>query len=524
MRICLFYVMLGLALAMKLEGQVSSVTCNCSEYISDYTLPDDVQAVVLVGDVGYIVYGKYANGFLRVVDVTDRRNIVKRAEIELPYTPGSAKYVDGILYCYGGLYIDVSDPANPFIAGQIDSHFGVFDSEVIDGIAYLAANLTGLQIVDIRDPKNHIELGVVPMPERAVAIEVVGQYAYVAANFDDLYVVDVSDPESPFVTDNVNFWGEARSVAVVGDYAFVGAGTGGLVVVDVSDPYDLEVVALYDNTDRFGGSISGLRVDGDRLYCADDVRGVFEIDISDPLHPARVNVIQLPMRASGLSMSDQLFVAACQGYDTIYLFERDRLPPSPVVGKVQAMYEGCHSAALGQRVFLSDCRTDIYVVDASDREQPRIEATIPMPLPIRGMTASENKLFVLMQDFGVVSLDISDVTSPEIVDVLRIEGQLRGMAVEGNVACILTDTDSCWFVDLEDVSGPRIFGRYTLGDGIHGVRLSEGRAYLSSYNIHYEGRIDIANVTNPHHVVTLGSFEIPGPGYLLAVHEGLVFV
>ena len=102
-------------------GQAESLSCIYANYITEYQVPGEVADVDLDGDLAYIIYGENADGYLRIVNVTDLDEIVTIADLELPYTPGGAKLIDGRLYCYGGLIIDVTTPESPFIYGKIDS-------------------------------------------------------------------------------------------------------------------------------------------------------------------------------------------------------------------------------------------------------------------------------------------------------------------------------------------------------------------------------------------------------------------
>jgi hypothetical protein len=71
----------------------------------------------------------------------------------------------------------------------------------------------------------------VDTPGAAYDVAVVGSYAYVADNLSGLQVIDVSNPAIPVVMGGLDTPDAARGVAVVGDYAYVADGISGLQVV-----------------------------------------------------------------------------------------------------------------------------------------------------------------------------------------------------------------------------------------------------------------------------------------------------
>ncbi len=400
----------------------------------------------------------------------------------------------------------------------------MFDTEVVGDLAYVAGNLTGLQIYDMSDPANPVELSVVPMPERAWSVDVVGQYAYVGANFDGLYVVDISDPESPVITDSIGLYGATHSVEVVDSIAYVGVGMGGLQLIDVSDPYDIEFRSVYDNTDRYGGSIQVSYADSERVYCTDDVRGIFEIDVTDPENPTRRHVIQLPRRSTGVGVSDRLVASAIQLTNIVYFFERDRLPPSPLIGSVSAAYEACSMDVRGDLVFVADCREDIYVFDVEDRVHPVVATTIPMPFAVNRIRVVGDTLYVLMESMGLVSLDISDLERPIYLDVLRFDDHPSSLEVNDGIAYITADKGRFWLVDLSDPADLRIAGTYEIEGDASQVIVDRSRVYFSSYKYGDPSKVYITDTTNPAQIVTLGSFEVPNSGWVPAVQNGIALI
>ncbi len=67
------------------------------------------------------------------------------------------------------------------------------DVVVVGDLAYVAAGVSGLQIVNVSNPENPEEVGQCNTPGSDVAVS--GDYAYVAGRV--LRIVDISDHENP---------------------------------------------------------------------------------------------------------------------------------------------------------------------------------------------------------------------------------------------------------------------------------------------------------------------------------------
>ena len=86
----------------------------------------------------------------------------------------------------------------PSILGSIDVGDVVHEAILYEpGIALIAAESGGLQVIDIADPTNPTLIDAISVGVRAYALESAGRYVYVACAASGLRVVDCGDPHSP---------------------------------------------------------------------------------------------------------------------------------------------------------------------------------------------------------------------------------------------------------------------------------------------------------------------------------------
>ena len=91
---------------------------------------------------------------------------------------------------------------------------------MVDGIAYVAANVAGLQLINVSNPTNPSLLGSFNTAGTAYAVSVVGGLAYVADDFG-LQLINVSNPTNPSLLGSFNTARPVFGVSVVGGIAYV---------------------------------------------------------------------------------------------------------------------------------------------------------------------------------------------------------------------------------------------------------------------------------------------------------------
>lgn len=268
----------------------------------------------IVSDGNYLYIASTGADSLQIIDISDPTNLV---------TPSGGN---------NGLLVDSTN---------LNGAYGV---DIQGNYAYVAAGAAKkLVVVDVSDPANPTIAGggsgMISFSSNAQKVAVSGNYAYVTFGYSSntLAVVDISDPTSPSLagtlTDNTNMVSPFY-VHVQGNYAYITAtGSNAFVVVDVSTP-SAPAIANSGNAkiinDYYLGSVSGLQVDGNFAYFStlnhgSDIVNVGIIDISDPLNPFitaaskhnGVFIKELP----SIAKSGRFLFAADKGNDKIIAYE-----------------------------------------------------------------------------------------------------------------------------------------------------------------------------------------------------------
>ncbi len=202
--------------------------------IGDYSLPDAFD--VCVSDtVAFLATGRGTFGGLRAVSVSDPANPVEIGHIETLDFARRVCVAGNIAFVAdstGLEIIDVSHPDDMVIIRH--APYAANDVVVADGLAYLAVNGVGLQILELTDPADPTLIGTYETPGRAVGVSVFDGVAFVACDSSGLQVVDVRDPYNPKNAGAFALSDEALNVSGYGDHAYVAADDAGLVLVRYS--------------------------------------------------------------------------------------------------------------------------------------------------------------------------------------------------------------------------------------------------------------------------------------------------
>jgi len=292
------------------------------------TVPYDYQGINVVYNDGY-AYISFTDGsdqaghhgvYIFDVDPVDDANLAGSCTYSLWMEP--IAYKDG--YCYlGGYYgwgtktvsVDPPETAHEVDTDDASLSYGSrYGFCVYGNYLYEASQWYGLMIYDISNPANPVLAGMTgpPFPSEPLNwsfnVDVAPEtgYAYLVTGHTSLSkvfsVIDISDPASPQVKKSVILTGQPRDVVVRGDYAYV-LTDGGLIVLDISDPPNASIAA----TLPFGGTWNmHLAIEGQYVYAVygDFSSGsLYIIDVSTPTSPALFMTFPgLPMLARGIDI------------------------------------------------------------------------------------------------------------------------------------------------------------------------------------------------------------------------------
>lgn len=209
-----------------------------------------------------IAYIASFDGALLVADVSDPASPVLLGSVD---TPGNswdlvlqnnhiflADYVEGLQV------IDVSDPALPTLVANYATYQYAHNVAVKDSHV-LVSKWYGVDILDVTNPSNPLLVGQIETIGGAFGIEIVNDTAYISGDVEGVYVVDISDITKPLITGIVDSPGSALHSQVDGDKVYVADSTAGLSILPL--PIEIEEIN-FNATDELELTIPAQSLEG----------------------------------------------------------------------------------------------------------------------------------------------------------------------------------------------------------------------------------------------------------------------
>jgi len=174
----------------------------------------------------------------------------------------------GYIHIYNLAYLPDSVSKYSVYSSPLDHILGI---NVYGGLAYVAENTQGLEIVNVMNPAAPINVSYYDTPGSANDVKVGGSYAYIADG-SSLYIINISNPFSPTFagqvsTEGATYTGVALNYplqAFTADYAL------GVETFTLSSPVNPQQIGYY-NTSYLAGNLT---YENSYIFVADGADGL----------------------------------------------------------------------------------------------------------------------------------------------------------------------------------------------------------------------------------------------------------
>lgn len=178
--------------------------------------------------------------------------------------------------------IDVNDPANPMRLGGLDRTY-FYAAQRTNNYLHLAA--ANLKVLDLSNPASPSLAANIDIMGHAVDLQIVGNYEYFSGEMW-LSIYEFSNPTNPAWVTTLELLGNMflNSLAVANGYAYLGDWNTGLHVIDVRDPAHPSRV----RGQTFNSPILDLEAVNNLLFVAHSSGGVSVYTLTNPASPVRL--------------------------------------------------------------------------------------------------------------------------------------------------------------------------------------------------------------------------------------------
>ncbi|UCE18819.1 MAG: hypothetical protein JSV84_00240 [Gemmatimonadota bacterium] len=431
--------------------------------------------------------------------------------------------------------LDISDPSQPLLVGEIRTRGFVHDIEIVGTYAHVACGL-GLEIFDISDPQHAISIEIIDLGNPRILM-VSGDYAYLVDVWGFVHIIDISIPESP---SRANYFAASdeypSAMEMIGQYLYLATGALFVDVFDLTDPIHPDWAGLwysqcltYDLVDAdwhllagvwtdpefrvldlskpawpqeagsldVAGDVREIAVKGTYAYLGVEGEDLLVVDISEATDPTVVTQLSKPpwyiLPMDFIISGDYAYMAARSGMWVVDI----SIPDEPLD---RAFYATGHLAldvaVSGEYAYVAGGYAGLWVIDISDPFRPHGAGHLGTEKGATDVLVEGSKVYLATHN-ALLVIDISDPTKPR--EISQWPAGVDDMVISKGFLFAARRDTGLSIIDVSDPIFPQEVGFFPCQELYH-VDVSDGYAYLA--NSHNGLKvIDVTDPQNPVQVV-----------------------
>ncbi len=306
-----------------------------------------------------------------------------------------------------------------------------------------------------------------------------GEFAYCISD-RAFQVISIADSSSPQLMGGYPFDDLLNDFSVNGQYVYIAAYIAGLYIIDISDNLRPIHVSTFDDR-QDGRSVS---VMGDLAYLLAE-SGLFILDISDPLTPVIVGSCAISEYSTDIVLSDG-YAYVADWYGGLKIIDISDPGNPTIIGSGETPWEAIAVFVDGSFAYVVDYFEDppvqesgLRVFDVSDPSAPDPIGDFETYGDAHDVIIRENYAFVANGYRGLDILDVSDPTNPTLTGNFDTLGSVFGVSVSENFA-YLAHGSGFFTIDITNPSDPLQTGNYRNCLKVSDVFVSDNYAYVAS--------------------------------------------
>jgi hypothetical protein len=391
-------------------------------------------------------------------------------------------------------------------AGSIGG--GVPTVAISGNLAYIGEG-SELTVLDVSNPAAPTRIGGLTTRERVQDIELAGSRLYLTDDHDGLLIVDVADPSHPSLLGSIDTPGEAYDVQVIGDRAYVADGGDGLRIIDVSDPAHPVTLGYYDSLAAYD-----LAVVNNIAYIATGTYATLtQVDVSDPAHPTVLSAWDALYSTYGVQVVGNIAYVTMGDHGLVLVDvtnPRNSFPST--IGSIDTLGKVKDVAVVGTRAYVVNYAGTLHTLDVSDPAHPLLLSSYDTPGNSWDVRVVNGRAYVADGTGGLLILNIANPSAPQKLGTYAT-WTADVVTVAGNRAYVAGGTTGMQILDVGDPTRPVHLGGLITSGTISDIQITGERAYIAKRGLWNGtstsgGGLEVVNVADPAHPVSLGSYPL----------------
>ncbi len=375
--------------------------------------------------------------------------------------------------------LDMSDPANPKIVGQLPMRYPI-EKVAVSGI--YAYTIRPFNIINISNPTNPVLVSTYYLPsgDGPTAILVKGNYAYLGDGFGYVFIIDISNPSNPKEIGHLLTYGEfVKSIAVKDTVLYASMGDRDVEIYNIANPSKPFYLPYTVDTSGY----APLTIEGHYLYTGSYSYHQFMMyDLSNPYNPRFVNEIHINSDVGGPINS--ISVIGTTAYVALYRGKLVMVDIADtnnfhIISEINNKYRFPESTYDAGELLGTTLKypyvyyatgTGLWTINVNaPHVHMQTVSFFPTGWFINKMTVdSSNHAYLAELYGGLKVLDFSEPSSPKLIGQYLPDEQVIDVAVSGGYAYLDCDS-SIQIIDISNLASPKFLSRTAFHDTIPSI-------------------------------------------------------
>ena len=365
----------------------------------------------IVGNIAYVgcQYG------LMILDISDNSQptLIGSYEASNPCNSIDIHNNYAILVCgnEGVEFVDISNPNNPSYISQFDIQYPYAAKvQISENYAFVSDSGESLYIINFSDIYNP-ELVVYDDSNYYKDFVIEGNYIYAVNN--EMYVIDISEISNPTLVNQLDCCGWSPAIELFDEKAFI-VDNESFKIIDISDPNNIYVISIYDD---FQNELYELVIDDNFAYITGDEMGIVILDVSNPIIPNLVQVIDY--NATFISMYDDILLVSkkyntFQTYNGIGIIDVQNLNNINVVGEYRTSIAN-KFCINNDYAYVANGFRGLTILDLSNPCNPTSISNLTTIYKATDVVVESDIAYVAVADSCLQIIDVSNPSHPSLL-------------------------------------------------------------------------------------------------------------
>jgi len=459
----------------------------------------------IVDDIAYVgcQYG------LMILDISDysQPTLIGSYEASNPSNSIDIHNNYAILVCgnEGVKFIDISDPNNPSYISHFDIQYPYAAKvQISENYAFVSDYGENLYIINFSDIYNP-ELVVYDDSNCYKDFVIEGNYIYTVNN--EMYVIDISQINNPTLISSLDCCGWSPAIDLLDEKVFI-IDYESFKIIDVSDPYNINLVSIYGD---FQNEFYDIVIDDNFAYTTSDDMGIVVIDVSNPISPNLVQVIDY--NATFISMHNDILLVSKKynnfhTYNGIGIINIEDINNINVVGE----FKTCKANTFcinNDYAYVANGFRGLTILDVTNPSNPTSISNFTTIYKATDVVVESDIAYVAVADSCLQIIDVSNPYHPFLLGGVTFPVYFAQIALnlDKYENYIYVGGNFMWdmiVINVSDPANPIIVNQQDVNDFCYDVDIFEDNLFLAGY----WGGLQIFDLSDPVNPFEVGYYPL----------------